>query len=1242
MFNFYNLDTDAIIKAAGGVYPSLSQDLFIKLRAELQAPKSTWLPSIRYANTDELEGFLGEYRPSTNTVVLNSGEFDPNIHNDAKNFVLAHELGHFLEQLTPYIVEAHDQTNQFATEVAGGKPDFSAYSNYLGIQKSREDGSQGFDTGYHSGMSYAALEQLGVKHEVLKGDPTDKGARPFVSSDVMQPGEGEVYAGNWDSDRFNTFDNGAGNFSLIAGVILGPTAAVGSSEIIKSKVGRSNFGLQMDSSSHFDENNFEGGFASQAHRRQSAIKSFFDTDIAAKNSLTAGGHDPLANPKFSGDNAGVQNYLYRLGQVLHALQDIYSHSTFVNLAYVSGGKWDLQDKIIDNSWDFGRLYQKGDVFAGKVVFAKHGPVTYSGLGTSNLAAKASFSPGSPLSRENVWWNVVSKGQNTFTKDVPDKYLSDGFGEVFSFTNTGQIIAGLMSGSLSPKIYSTAPATDLQTYIPVFDSSQKGIFDDGVFRGLSHGGPAGNKTGWWVAPLAKDHNDSLNGRSTNDLIKGYKNPNFTANTKIDQFLSLQANAQLFAIKQTLHEWDRFAVLLYNTWEAKSAGKGKEALEKLAAYAINSSESSQFVSRIISLSADIKAGKSDSSYLSSIQFPSYDPEGSTTNNIKNWSSLKFTLEDPVDYVPVSTQITETAEDSGDTEQPRRRIELFTAIRPDAVNLDALNTLIENSMLVDQIYLEEKKVWAIANNRVDAHSHNEVVVTPLDFDYLQAGMRASWSELISDGRMVRFVDKQNADKTVVIGDFDVESEVIGIFDQATNKYEIISDINLAIFAQEKSKIYQDYNIILDAKAIKKSAEPMLAVTTEQIRKAIEEFGFYAISASSFFLDPDTEGDASSSYHKFLFTGYLEQYSWIKLVDGQLVIDSLEDLPKAGEFYISAPISDGASINYSDLIQLTLNPSLTDSGGVLNINSNSVLSFESSYAKSNAWTLAYQVLNDEGAGKSNFVQLFGRSGTAAGSVNGLDEASGSYKFRDLATHGKIKFFLIDPLADAASELKLAKIDDKNYRLLLEDETIVSFNLASDPSQAELSPVQHITLRGQLLGYYLPESNQFGLNNDSTLYKVSGSIYSEADNSNTIGFVLVDNDTGEFIDPITGAVYSSIDRFSSSESVSDSFNSFYASSSLYQQKVLKNAPTEFSFDFKLDNSLVSSRYTIMPYLQSSSGDDVNTFTSGIFNDHSLNHATFVGGGIGFEDQLNLGDGDFDDAIVVVNRIEQVLRGGII
>lgn len=1219
MNSLFNVEADAIVKAAALVYPSISQSLINKLRVELQSPKSAWLPNVLYANTKELGGFLGEYRPKTNTIVLNSDEFSPSTNNAVKNYVLAHELGHFLEQHTPDIIEIHDQTNQFAQEIAGSKPDFSAYSNYLGIQKSREDGSQGFDTGFHSGMTFSALEQLGVKEEVLKGDPKNKGS--FWASDLMRNDEGEIYAGNWDSDRFNTKDLGGGINLLI--------------EPIKNLVGQSSFGLQMDSSSHFDENDFEGGFATQAHRRQSAINSFFDIDIAAKNSRVVSGHDPLANPKFTGSDAGVRNYLYRFGQVLHALQDFYSHSTFVNLAYIDNNKWGLQDKIIDDSWDFGRLYKRGDVFAGNVVFAKHGPVFYSGLGTSKVVAKASWAPFSPLSREDIYWNVVSKGQTTAATSDENKILSDGYAEVYSETDTGKLIAGLMSGSLSPNIYPTKSSSDLQTYIPIFDQAQKNWSYDGVYRGLSHGGPAGNSTGNWVVPLNKDKNDSLNGKSTNELIKQYSNSNFTANTKIDQFLSLQANAQLFAVKQTLHEWDRFAVLLYNTWESRATGKGKEALERLASYSIKFGNTTQFVNRIINLSNDIKAGKSDSSYLSSIKFPSYNPEGSTTSNINDWSSLKFTLEDSVDYSPLATQASDEAEGSEETDQPRRRLQLFSTTRPDSITIDSLNSLIDNSVFVDQIYLKDTKSWAIANNIIDAHSENEHIVTPLDINYLQEGLRASWTEIGPDGRTIRFVDKQNSDKTIVIGDFDVENEVIGIFDKSTNTYEIVSNITLADFEQEKDKLYQEYNVYLDAKAIKKSAELKLAVTTEQIRKAIEKYGFYAIKASSFFLDPDTEGDTSNSYHKLLFTGYLEQYSWIKLVDGQLIIDSLDDLPSSGDFYVSAPISDGNITNYRDLIQLVLNPSLTDNKGALTINTSSILNFESNYERSNAWTLAYQVLNDNGTGKSNLVQLFGRSGIASGSVNGLDETNGSYSFSNLATVGNIKFYLVDTKTEAKSELELIKISDKSYQLSLDNEKILNLNLSSDSSHITLTPVQHTTLKGDLLGYYLPESDEFGLNSSSTIYTISGTIYSEAENSNTVGFALVNNDTGELIDPLTGAVYSSIDYFSSSKNANNSFNNFYSSSSLYQKEVLKNAPTEFSFTFKLDNSLVSSRYTIMPFLQSKDEAGVSTFTSGIFDNHEKNHAALIGGGIGFEDQLNLGDGDFDDAIVIINQINQ-------
>ncbi|MFM8555958.1 MAG: hypothetical protein ACKODG_07265 [Betaproteobacteria bacterium] len=93
------------------------------------------------------------------------------------------------------------------------------------------------------------------------------------------------------------------------------------------------YGLQFHNPSHFDNNNVRGGIESARKRWEHGINNL------SADSVTNSFNHPLADLNYVGRNfsgqyvgsAGVENLLYRFGQISHAMVDCSSHSIWVEL-----------------------------------------------------------------------------------------------------------------------------------------------------------------------------------------------------------------------------------------------------------------------------------------------------------------------------------------------------------------------------------------------------------------------------------------------------------------------------------------------------------------------------------------------------------------------------------------------------------------------------------------------------------------------------------------------------------------------------------------------------------------------------------------------------------------------------------------------------------------------------------------------------------------------------------------------
>lgn len=353
--------------------------------------------------------------------------------------------------------------------------------------------------------------------------------------------EGEIHAGEWDSDAFSS--------SFIV-----PQWVMG----IFGEVRKNDYGLQTASNTHFDLSNFRGSTEVARKRYENALANFLN-DESIPDTKNAGGWDnnDLTGRGFQGKYAGVQNLLYRFGQILHAYQDFYSHSNWVEMSKVDGGKWGLKDKLLDSSYGLPQILDQGDFIPGtKVMIALEPNGNRSiknaegvDLGTFKVQGEGRFGGANinPFaSKTPVFWQVASTGDNG-----RQKY------EMYTITTTGEIVGGIASGAVNSDIYK-----DPDLSVKMRDSTKTGAFELEFFRGFGHGPVkgAGNGDGQRVGDLNKDKDD---------------NP-------------LHQEAMDFAAKQSIHEFDRLSYLIYERY-------GRDGLQRFADYAVKPEKVTEYVDR-----------------------------------------------------------------------------------------------------------------------------------------------------------------------------------------------------------------------------------------------------------------------------------------------------------------------------------------------------------------------------------------------------------------------------------------------------------------------------------------------------------------------------------------------------------------------------------------------------------------------------------------------------------------------
>ena len=505
----------ALASAVQAVYGASAESVRLEIFIEsLGRGEFAALPAVRALDTQTMQGHPGAYAEATDTIYVNSVILgSPSILIE----VLTHELGHFIaDQFYPgheAPANAQNLTRQLLAEnyallLTGHEEDAHAHSA----------SNNAPDTDHPSGQ--LVLPDTASTTEVKWFDTNlhidwAKQKLPMLTERAFTIFE---RAQN-DSDAFTMF---------------------------------SNWGLQTDSATHFDNNNIRGGITTIRKRWQDGIDRFESRESTPDiDNLYFGATDPayVARPYF-GVTAGLANLIYRYGQISHAMQDFYSHSNWVELGRDGNGKWIAPQSLLDPGLDMPTQLNPGEYLQAhsNVMVAMSGP-NYGQF--FKRAGVGSYAGGSKVVN---WWVELDSTAS----------WGKAFANPLNSSAEDNQVVGLMTGAVNGAIY-----YDTDYSLPLRGLNRSGFFDKEYFRGFSHGGIAGTATGQWVSPLSKDKAD--NKRFSDKSVNK----------------SLYEQAQVLADLQLQNDWDRMGNLIYKNY-------GEAGLRRFANFVVVEADRDLYVS------------------------------------------------------------------------------------------------------------------------------------------------------------------------------------------------------------------------------------------------------------------------------------------------------------------------------------------------------------------------------------------------------------------------------------------------------------------------------------------------------------------------------------------------------------------------------------------------------------------------------------------------------------------------
>jgi len=473
------------------------------------------LPAILTLPPECMPGMVAAYSPTLKTVYISEAIAE---HTSFAIEALTHEFGHFL-------------ANRYFGENAEGL-DVGAFTlSLLGEDFALMLSSAAHEPGDHAARlqptgSDALIDVMGFKTDLHISWIQKQ--LPMLSAQAFNL----ISRGQEDTDAFL----GLLDLNGPAGSKFSP------------------YGLQFHSPSHFDNNNVRGGVEALRKRWQHGLDNL-NSNSVANSANTPFADTNLVGRSFAGPDAGLENLLYRFGQITHAMQDFYSHSNWVELSRTDR-KWIAADALLDSSLKLPVQLNPGDMLPNAPdVMVAMGGLNYNALVTQVGEARfVRTTNGFIPFKEKVYWWTVDGQQN--------------WGEVYSTPIggsglNGSSVAALMTGAVNEAVYYSTNYS-----VPLRAVNKSGFFETEYYRGFSHGGGAGAFIGQWMSPLAKDSDN--NGRFTDTAANA----------------QLYTEAQRFADLQVQNDWDRLGNLIFEQ-------HGVAGLQKFASFAVIESERVNYV-------------------------------------------------------------------------------------------------------------------------------------------------------------------------------------------------------------------------------------------------------------------------------------------------------------------------------------------------------------------------------------------------------------------------------------------------------------------------------------------------------------------------------------------------------------------------------------------------------------------------------------------------------------------------
>ena len=1170
------------------------------------------LPKITIVDPEYLNGYLGAYAPSTQTIFISSAlATSPSL----TDVVLMHEYAHYLASKYLDNKYVSDSTiNRFVAElIPNTYPMLEALSEAESKGAKKIDFLNGeslaietFDTHIHNSLDsklFAGFTDASKKYLALGQNHADDPApsnrfalqyRSAVHFDNNNITGGLQVVQNWYEDALSNFDSTSIQERKWDYVRKNDEAFLKGVERGVNK---------------FIKTAFQKGV------QEAVVGAFGSIQTVVSNGVTIplpNFNDPnfisgKVNPGFSGVNAGLELLLYRFGQINHALQDFYTHSNWISLiGEANTGKPFKEDTLLDSGYALPQLISPGQLMPGNHpgIEGKRQVMLVSSL--NNTTYEKILKPSVELNYTKISTNNLKDAISDFNSIIknPEGFLLDGNtlglqknlfnipeNEVYwrvdstitsangaealkdpvlkATLKSGQDIFGIASGATWDLLYK-----DQDYNVPLVDTNMIGMtISRALYKGFDHGGIAGTSN--ILLP------DPYNFFSSKKSYNAYLGPMSRDSEKVPG----HEEALYYATLQTRHEWDRLGNLIF-------ARHGETGLKRFAEFALGTEYQKK--------------------YIDTYKVPG----GKWTD----WPNINKSEQ----YIYFSPDYQST-----DSNAPKYDFRFITVVsyNPDEKGFTS-DLQLQFSPAGDGIYnnwtdSENTYAWYSIDRHGDGITSELIqqLIVPKSTPRTEEENRAFWTGPNNDDNSdgfgtIYYVEARNPIIPIIIPNFNTGVDKIVFIDNNGNREgEAAAHWGEKNYYADSQELQKNYNVYVNSAPASFKIDPAWLININDLVKASGTSSGLVYTANNLFRDID---EVTSSEQVMRFVDLQTNAPFLKLVEGNLV--ALDNVIQyvGKEFEAKLQVTDGAGGSCEDTLRIVIDPSLQLSG---DISIDPGQFFELKYAKQGPQINSIYVSIDINNGTSD-VEYFGLLSSISGSINGnptgYDPFTQHVRIGSQYDSGIVNFYLNSSDTDELIKLDLVPKSDGTYQLFNGRDLYATLKESTSDAVGKSLPFEVdrfslINTSGTVAGVRTDAitGNSFVLNYSTHI---------SAAYTSKFGFYLTDVRYGNIIDPITGQMI--VPNTEGLTSLVDQYKVFES------DIVANNANGQAVINF--DNTIDIRNIVLTPYIKTDTGK--NTYTYGCdaaLNPDGFDHVARMGFNLfGIEDMFGGGDRDFNDILI--------------